>query len=53
MGLPEMGLTVQPLPGGGYGVVLDEGKDPSRSTVVARYPTRASARRQLRLGVRW
>lgn len=45
---PEMGLTVQPLPGGGYGVVLNGGNDPSYATVVAQYPTRSSARRQLR-----
>ena len=45
---PEMGLTVQPLPGGGYGVILSGGDDPSYSTVVAQYPTRSSARRQLR-----
>jgi len=45
---PEMGLTVQPLPGGGYGVVLNGGNDPSYATVVAQYPTRFSARRQLR-----
>jgi hypothetical protein len=43
-----MGLTVQPLPGGGYGVILSGGDDPSYSTVVAQYPTRSSARRQLR-----
>ena len=45
---PETALTVQPLPGGGYGVILNEGGDPSGATVVARYPTRSSARRQLR-----
>ena len=45
---PETALTVQPLPGGGYGVILNEGGDPSNATVVAQYPTRPSARRQLR-----
>lgn len=45
---PEMGLTVQPLPGGGYGVVLNGGNDPSYATVIAQYPTRSSAHRQLR-----
>lgn len=45
---PETALTVQPLPGGGYGVILNEGGDPSGATVVAQYPTRSSARRQLR-----
>lgn len=49
---PETALTVQPLPGGGYGVILgvipDGGGDPSNATVVAQYPTRPSARRQLR-----
>jgi hypothetical protein len=45
---PETALTVQPLPGGGYGVILNEGGDPSNATVVAQYPTRPSTRRQLR-----
>ena len=49
---PETALTVQPLPGGGYGVILgvipDGGGDPSGATVVAQYPTWSSARRQLR-----
>ena len=49
---PETALTVQPLPGGGYGVILgvipDGGGDPSGATVVAQYPTGSSARRQLR-----
>lgn len=45
---PELGFTVEPLPGGGYGVILRKGLDPSYATVVAQYPTRFSARRQLR-----
>lgn len=45
---PELGFTVEPLPGGGYGVILRKGLDPSYATVVAQYPTRFSACRQLR-----
>lgn len=45
---PETALSVQPLPEGGHGVILTGGGDPSGATVVARYPTRSSARRQLR-----
>lgn len=45
---PEMGLTVEPLPSGGYGVILRGGNDPFHATVVAQYPTYSTARRQLR-----
>lgn len=41
----ETGLSVQPLSGGGYGVILNVD---DHSTVVAQYPTCSLARRQLR-----
>ena len=44
----ETGLSAQPLPGGSYGIILTAGGNPPLTTVVAQYPTRRLARRQLR-----
>lgn len=43
----ETGLSVQPLAGGGYGVILSVGEKDTSSLVVAQYPTVRLARRQL------
>jgi hypothetical protein len=44
----ESGWSIEALSGGGYGVILRVGEHSAQPRVVAQYPTRRLARRQLR-----